>query len=268
MKRRGFLKTAAATAAALSAQGYLPLLAGPRKGGTQGLGMQNCFTEPCAIEPLTGYLPGFSPAVGKRQAVPFSARYALVACHGADARSKNSLSGSMEMSFEKGLCRCVERRNGNPVANIVEMSVQCAGAFNTAAEWTFESRVEGRHDLGFVEKGTWDGKTMTVKSPAWAQQHPTTHPLIARWALLPLVASGRIKKAPLAFDMLDDSTLRPNQALRYEGAIDVPIKGGNVRLDSYVQTGQGIVPTHYLVDDAGCVQLITMTTVNWALTGA
>ena len=32
------------------------------------------------------------------------------------------------------------------------------------------------------------------------------------------------------------------------------------------QTGWGILPTHYLVDKAGRVQLITQETVSWALT--
>ena len=38
------------------------------------------------------------------------------------------------------------------------------------------------------------------------------------------------------------------------------------KMDSYVQMGESIVPIHYLVDDKGQVQLITMGTVNWALT--
>ena len=91
--------------------------------------------------------------------------------------------------------------------------------------------------------------------------------LIHRWALLPLLASGSIKKAPLVFDMLDDSALRPNQTLRYEGEIEIPVKGGMVKLDSYAQTGDGILPIHYLVDGKGQVQLITMATINWVLTG-
>ena len=61
-------------------------------------------------------------------------------------------------------------------------------------------------------------------------------------------------------------SLRPNQTLRYEGQITVPVKGGEAKLDSYVQTGDAIVPTHYLVDDQGRVQLIAMSMVNWALT--
>jgi hypothetical protein len=65
--------------------------------------------------------------------------------------------------------------------------------------------------------------------------------------------------------MLDESTLRPNQTLRYTGQVEIPVASGTARLDSYAQTGWGIIPTHYLVDDAGRVQLITISTVNWAL---
>jgi hypothetical protein len=66
--------------------------------------------------------------------------------------------------------------------------------------------------------------------------------------------------------MLDDSTLRSDQTISYTGQIEIPIAAGTAKLDSYVQTGQGIVPTHYLVDADGRVQLITMSYVNWALT--
>ena len=65
--------------------------------------------------------------------------------------------------------------------------------------------------------------------------------------------------------MLDDSTLRPDQAIRYTGRIEIPIKGGKARLDCYAQTGRAIVPIHYLVDSAGRVQLITHSNVDWAL---
>ncbi|MBT3294849.1 MAG: twin-arginine translocation signal domain-containing protein [Verrucomicrobia bacterium] len=268
MQRRKFLKTTTAMAAALAAQGNLPLLAArKRKKGYSG--PQNCFTEPCAIEPITGHLPTFSPAAAGRMRGAFTARYALVICGGSAQKSRNGTSGSLDVSFAKGQCRTLETREGQArtPGNTVKTTVQVAGELSTASKWTLESSVGERKDLGFVEKGEWDGKTMTVQSSAWKQQHLTTHPLIARWALLPLLASGRLKKKPLTFDMLDDSTLRANQTLSYEGEIEVPVKGGTVKLDSYAQTGKGIVPTHYLVDDQGRVQLITMTTVNWALTG-
>ena len=86
-------------------------------------------------------------------------------------------------------------------------------------------------------------------------------------ALLPLLAAGKFRKQPLRFDMLDNSTLRPGQVLRYCGKVDVPVARGNASLDCYVQTGYGILPVHYLVDGGGRVQLITQESVNWALTG-
>jgi len=104
-----------------------------------------------------------------------------------------------------------------------------------------------------------------MKTNSWSRQSTTSNPLIHRWALLPVLASGSIKNAPLEFDMLDDAALRPNQILRYEGEIEVPVKEGKVKMDSYVQTGHGIVPIHYLVDDKGQVQLITMDAISWVL---
>ena len=269
VKRREFIKTATTTATVLAAQGYLPLLAGPRKRGRKGKGVstsQNCFTEPCAIEPITGYLPKYSPATGPAMSQAFNASYTLVGCHGAAAKSKNSESGSMEVSFKKGKCRTVEMRRNRPLTSVLKTSLDCKGELNTVSSWTLESSIGKRADLSFTEKGTWDGKSMTVTADAWTQKHATANPLIARWALLPLLATGQIKTKPLTFDMLDDSTLRPNQTLRFEGEVEIPVKGGTIKLDSYAQTGQGIVPTHYLVDSQGRVQLITMATVNWTLT--
>jgi len=143
--------------------------------------------------------------------------------------------------------------------------MQLTGENNTTTQWTLESQVEDRDHVTFIEVGQWDGTTMNVEAKSWSRQMTTSHPLIHRWALLPLLASGSIKEAPLVFDMLDDSALRPNQTLSYKGRIDVPVEDGEVMMDSYAQIGEGIVPIHYLVDDKGQVQLITIGTVNWAL---
>ncbi len=260
MKRKEFIHTMGLTVAALAAQGHLPLLAAERKKG-----FHNTHVDPCAIEPLTGYLPEFSPAAGNGMAGPFAARYELVYAHGADDVSiirKNQ--GSTEVAFRKGRCETSELRKVG-CEHTVKSSTACSGRLNTASKWTLESRVGNRPELGFTEQGEWDGKTMTVQAQSWTQKRATSNSLIARWALLSIIASGRLKKQALTFDLLDDSTLRPDQILRYKGRIEVPIKGGAVQLDSYVQTGWGIVPTHYLVDDQKRVQLITMSRVNWAL---
>ena len=271
MDRRDFLQITAVTA--LAAQGYLPLLAAERKvknkkkAGKKAVyaGPKNIYTAPSAIEPITGYLPKFKPAVKGTMSKPFTAKYSLIACHGSAAKSKNSVMGSLDVAFSNATCSTTEVRKGKPLQNIVKTELKCGGRLNTASSWTLESSVEGIPDVHFVEKGTWDGKAMIVKSKSWTQKHSTCTPLIGRWALLGLLSSGKLKSKPLTFDMLDDSTLRPNQTLRYTGQIEIPVAGGTAKLDSYAQTGQGIVPTHYLVDADGRVQLITMSTVNWAL---
>jgi hypothetical protein len=170
----------------------------------------------------------------------------------------------MVVTFSGATCKTTEVRTGKP-SNIVKTELQCDGEFNTVSRWTLESSIVGIPDARFTETGTWDGKTMVVKSKSWIQERLTGKLLIGRWALLPLLASGKLKSKPLNFDLLDDSTLRLNQVLRYAGEIEIPVAGGTAKMDSYAQIGRGIVPTHYLVDHEGRVQLITMTTVNWAL---
>ena len=272
MDRRNFLQIAAVTT--LAAQGHLPLLAAERKGknkkkaGKKAVysGPKNIYTEPVAIEPITGYLPKFKPVATGTMSKPFTAKYSLIICSGSSAKSRNHVAGSLDVAFSNGACSTTEVRKGKPLQNIVKTELKFSGKFNTVSSWTLGSSVEGIPDVHFVEKGTWDGKTMVVKSKSWTQKHTTSNPLIGRWALLGLLSSGKLKSKPLTFEMLDDSTLRPDQILRYTGQIEIPVAGGSAKLDSYTQTGRGIVPTHYLVDADGRVQLITMSNVNWALT--
>ena len=230
----------------------------------------NSYVEPSAIEPVTGYLSTFTPLSGENMQGDFTAHYELVAWMGAAEKSKNAPMGSLDVSFDNGQCRAIEIRDGRGTVaapgSMVTTTMQLTGENNTTTQWTLESQVEDRDHVKFTEEGLWDGTTINVNAKSWSRQMKTSNPLIHRWALLPLLASGSIKEVPLVFDMLDDSALRPNQTLSYKGRIDVPVKGGEVKMDSYVQTGESIVPIHYLVDDKGQVQLITMGTVNWALT--
>jgi len=199
----------------------------------------------------------------------FDARYSLLAWQMAVEKSKNKPMGSMAVNVAKRTCQTVETRDGKGDANpscMIKTTVQF-GENKTASQWTQESQIDGREHATLIEKGVCDGKEVTIRAKAFTRQYVTENPLIHRWSLLPLLASGSVKKAPLVFDMLDDSALRANQTLRYEGEIEIPVKGGTAIVDSYVQTGYGVVPTHYLVDTRGRIQLITMGTINWVLTG-
>jgi len=274
MDRREFIQISASVAA-LASGGLLPLLAAepkrPRRRRRDKFGPasgpRNIFTQPPAIEPITGYLPRFKPPGGGSMKGPFAAHYHLVLHTGSGATSRSRVSGSLSVSFADAICTTKETRGARPArpASVVRNRIRCNGDLNAAKKWTLKSSVLGATDLGFTESGTWDGKQMIVKSNSWTQTRATSHPLIAQWALLGLLASGKFKTNPLQFDMLDNSTLRPDQTLTYAGKVEVPVARGKIKLDCYSQTGYGVLPIHYLVDDAGVVQLITQETVNYAL---
>jgi len=271
MDRREFVRISA-TAATLASGGLLPTLAadGPRrprkarktKKRAARVGTSpNPFTEPAAIEPITGYVGRFAPIPTGSMAGDFTATYSLVKFLSAAAKSRNQVAGSLELALKGDTLTATETRHGNVVKTVLD----CRDEDRAALSWSLASTFEHAPDAGFTETGAWDGKAMTVKSAAWTQERATSLPLMGRWALLPLLASGKCKRQPLRFDMLDDSTLRPDQTLKYSGTIEIPTKTGPATLDCYAQTGRAIVPTHYLVDAGGCVQLITQETVNWAL---
>jgi hypothetical protein len=272
MDRREFLQITTATI--LSTQGYLPLLAAERikkkKGRRKGIrrGIEITYTEPAAIEPVTEHLKEFNPVSTGTMSKPFTARYSLVYCRGGNEWERNSVKGSLEVEFSDSTYRTTDTRTLRPKTprSIVKTELKCSGELKETASWTLDSVMEEIPETHFTEQGSWDGKSMVVKAKSWTQEHSTANPLIGRWALLGLLSSGELKAKPLTFDMLDDSTLRGDQTLRYAGEIEIPIADGTAKLDSYVQTGYGIVPTHYLVDAEGRVQLITMSTTNWALT--
>jgi hypothetical protein len=267
MDRREFLQISTAT---LLAAGNLPLLAriNPKTGmGGTSWGGDNRFVEPAAIEPITGFLPEFSPLERGAMSRRFTAKYRLIRQTGQkNGTSYNFDCGSLDLAIAGSRCKTTETRiKEDGLSNTVKIDLTFQGDHNAAKNWMLESTIVDRPEARLVESGSWDGKTMTVKAKSWTSSYPTGRPLIARYALLPLLASGKLKKAPLTFDLLDECTLRRNQTLRYAGEIEVPVAGGTTVLDSYAHTGWGVVPTHYLVDKSGRVQLITMSTVNWAL---
>ena len=43
--------------------------------------------------------------------------------------------------------------------------------------------------------------------------------------------------------------------------------GKTITLQTYAQTGQGVLPIHYLLDDRGWPQLVTNSILSWSLSG-
>lgn len=232
----------------------------------------NRYVLPSAIEPITGYLPDFTPiTIGGGMYSVFEAKYTLVRMQGQDKKltppkSANNEQGHMTVKMTASdivlneVRVSVEDLDGIAVTELTIDSVD-----HTVDSWTMVSSVKGVADSRLEEAGSWDGSKIIIDGYADEQQIATQNPLIARWALLPMLASGELKQGAFVFDMLDYATHYPNQKIVYEGVLDIPTASGFVKMDSYVQIGWGTVPTHYLVDMGGRVQLITNETVNWVL---
>ena len=60
--------------------------------------------------------------------------------------------------------------------------------------------------------------------------------------------------------------LKRDHHLIAEEDIELTVKGGKrVKLSTVSQTGYGVNPIHYLIDDNGRVQLVTNAILSWAL---
>jgi hypothetical protein len=92
---------------------------------------------------------------------------------------------------------------------------------------------------------------MLVRSGRGSRKIGSKRSLTSNWSLiealqrLPVDAAG-----PLKFDMIEDLDLfKSGQSLRPLGEVTVELSGRRTRLHGFRQTGRGILPMHYLVDD-------------------
>ena len=90
---------------------------------------------------------------------------------------------------------------------------------------------------------------------------------MTQWTLPSLLSRRAAPSLHVPFDLLEDLSLyKPDQRLTYDGQTKVPLANGrSTTLETFAQTGQGILPKHYLVDSRGRVQLITGSFLSLAL---
>ncbi len=96
---------------------------------------------------------------------------------------------------------------------------------------------------------------------------PLNGPLIASWAIPELLLRNTLDRStPFGFTMLEDGLiLRRNQQLVYEGQIEFETASGKVNWESWLQTGTGILPIHWITDKQACPQIMTHSALNWML---
>lgn len=177
------------------------------------------------------------------------------------------ISGSVELLFSnQGFCATEIRNAKDGMDGIVKTKLVSNGKYHVVKSWEMESYVKGNPGTSLLEHGNWKRNTLLIKSNKFQKKQNTGKLMIANWSLLPLLSSGKLKTAGLfEFDMLENSTYFPDQKIVYDGIVEIQVADRKMKFDSYSLTGWGKVPTHYLLDNDGRVQLITVEAVSWAL---
>jgi hypothetical protein len=120
-------------------------------------------------------------------------------------------------------------------------SITCAAdRIATPVEWTLRSAAM---DGGKPTPET--SVEQKVKRPGGGK------PVTSNWTLLEAVQRLPFElPQPLAFEMLEDLDLvKPGQTLRAIAPATLEIGGRKTTLHGFRQTGRGILPTHYWLDD-------------------
>jgi hypothetical protein len=244
-------------AAALAAAGRLPLL--------------GAAAMPAAATPIEGYLRAHAPAAGT--AKPRLLEYAVlrwVQTDPATGETENVEIGRLEIEAAKqddGVKLAVRQRTSYPrPVNRLEAEAVCGDdGWLTLRSWRVKSWIEERDDCLYEAKGEIVGTRGRIDdgiSERMVYNLPAA--VTSQWAIPMALTLG--KAAAGGFTMLEDLALvKQDQVLAKGPAVRVPYEDAEHDFASWVHTGQGVLPIHYLVDANGLPQLMTQGVLAWAL---
>ena len=276
--RRQFLQSGL-LAATLVAAGRLPLLASET--GT-GSGIDTSGDE-YAAKPIRSYLMGFSPPEKSLRARgQYTLNYNIVHWNGgtrATDRMSNSVVGSVAIKRrpenDQVIYEVTQKTQIGGVDNVIEAQIICnPDELSSLRKWNLRTYHTGPgggiEPLSQIkESGGVGNGSIRVSREGYSCDYTAENPVVTRWTVLDYLIRKADPALSVAFDLLEDLSLfKPNQSLAYDGETHVTLKGGKtVTLQTYAQTGEGILPIHYLLDANGCPQLITSSILSWALSG-
>ncbi len=278
ISRRQFLKTGA-IAATLLAAGRLPLLTAEEGSGS---GIDPSAGQHSA-KPIRGYLPRFSPAAGPLQdRRDYALTYDIVHWNGVDRRtgmSTNSVVGAVVITRKAGIRKVhyeiAQETMVGGVGNLIQARITCnEDDANSIREWEVRfhhTGPQGRSDpLSEIrETGTCRDGEILINNGDHRSRFMAQSPLITQWTVLDFLIRKANPSVNARFDLLQDLSLfKTNHRLVYDGEIRLRLKvGRTVTLQAYVQTGEGVLPSHYLCDKQRRPQLVTTSLLSWALRG-
>jgi hypothetical protein len=277
MNRRQFLKTGA-IATALAANGRLPLLSARSRTELS----IDASTGPHAVKPIRNHLQRFSP-VGTplRESGQYSLVYDIIHWNwikGQRGTFANSVVGEVAIeritTGSQVIYEIEQRMRIGGVDNFLEARIACdTDDLNSLRKWILRSRhttARGGSDplSEFSEEGRCNDGRIRVESDNHQYGFSARNPVVTQWTMLDYLMRKANPALNVRFDLLQDLSLfKPDQVLTYDGLTPVKVKDGKaVAMQVYAQTGQGVLPIHYLLDNQRRPQLITNSILSWALT--
>lgn len=114
-----------------------------------------------------------------------------------------------------------------------------------------QSMPDGRYleETRVEETGELEGSNakVVVNGHPFMRQMPGV--FTSNWSLLEAIQRVSITTLPLGFDLLEEmDMLKVKQLLSFGREVQLELDGKDLALGEYRQTGQGILPYHYLVD--------------------
>ena len=224
---------------------------------------------PYAVQPIRDFLAGFTPV---HKAVPDAECATLTYdifnwsfAPGQPPPCPNSVFGSLTIGREQGgAYRILQQTHIGGEPTVFEADVVC-NSDDTLKSWTlytYRSHAEGKPVPISELRESWENNNGYIQSGDGAYKYRATRPVFSHWTLPHILLCGK-HPLPMAFDLIQDlSLLRSNHKLVSDGSVEFSAGSYN----TYVQSGEGILPVHYLLDKDRRPQLITFGLIAWALT--
>ncbi|QHI68713.1 hypothetical protein [Tichowtungia aerotolerans] len=274
MKKREFLKFTAAVSAWL-ASGKLPLLAGVAQ-----------LDAPFQIEPVSRAVPQFVPVRKTGLTGNYTLTYQIIRWNGKglSGNDLNPPAGHLTLSRSQkgpGAEYRIEKQVVLPYWGGSRVRERQTGTFQAVLRvdadeipqsWSFRSALTEPIPpdmISFAElsmEGTHVNNTIRLSGKQLRIEQEAPGTLRSEFTLPHLLMNGNSGKTPLRFTMLRElAKIHPDQRLEFETELPVPVSGETVLFDSYLQTGRGVQPIHWLTDKNGLVQIMTHGVENWLL---
>ena len=276
VNRRQFLKTGAIATALITA-GRLPLLSAQ----TDADASIDASTGPHAVKPIRDHLKRFSPAEAPlRKNETYSLTYDIVHWNWVNGRQgtfANSVLGRVAIeratAGDQVIYEVNQRTRVGGLDNFLEARIVCnTDDLNSLRRWTLSSyskSVKGELDplSKLDEKGRCDNGQIRVESGDHEYGFSAKRSVVTQWTVLDFLMRKANPALDVTFDLLQDLSLfKPSQVLTGDDATVVKLKDGrSLSFETYAQSGHGVLPIHYLLDEQRRPQLITNSILSWSL---